>query len=134
MGTDMRAQLGAMLDEYRQSRSRIDSLSAELAAMTETVRSTDRSITAVVGSQGQLVSLHLDPVAASRLDLETLAARIVEAAGIGNGRIQARLQAGFRELLPSHLRDVVCPDGTVDVSRLLPGAAADLAWRTGGSR
>ena len=55
MQTEMRSGLGQLLEEYQATRSRLASLSAEMAATTATARSTDRSVTATVNPQGELV-------------------------------------------------------------------------------
>ena len=47
--------------------------------MTATARSTDGCVTATVGPQGELRDLRIDPEVARRLDLRTIAVRILEA-------------------------------------------------------
>jgi DNA-binding protein YbaB len=104
-------------------RSRVEAMSAQLAALTATARSMDRSVTATVGPQGELLRLTIDPALAARLDLTTLAARILEAAALAAAHARERLGSTMGEALPDHLRHMVGPDGTVDVRGLLAPAA-----------
>jgi len=120
--TEIRAQISELLEDYRAMRSRIEAMSAQLAAMTATARSMDRSVTATVGPHGELVRLTIDPALAAKLDLTTLTARILEAAGLAAAHARERLGSTMGEVLPDHLRHIVGPDGTVDVRGILPPA------------
>jgi|KBSMisStaDraftv2_1062788.scaffolds.fasta_scaffold2136110_2 DNA-binding protein YbaB len=126
MRTDMRGQLTSMLEEYRSVRARIDRLCDDAATMTATARSTDGCVTAVVGPQGELRDLRIDPEVARRLDLRTLAARVLEASGAAGAEARQRLGRTLAELMPSHLRHLVSPDGDVDVRGLLPSDFTSL--------
>jgi DNA-binding protein YbaB len=130
----MQAQLGSMFEEYRAMRSRVELLSARLAAMTASAQSVDRSVTATVGPQGELVALSIDATIATRLDLKTLAARILEASALAATQIRERLRVEMCEVLPHHLRHLLGPDGTVNVSGLLPGDPAGLGPMRGVQR
>lgn len=101
-------------------RLQIEAMSAQLGAMTATARSMDRSVTATVGPQGELVQLTIDPTLAARLDLKTLTARILEASALASAQVRERLGARVGEALPEHLRHVVRSDGTVDIRGMLP--------------
>jgi len=126
MRTDMRGQLTSMLEEYRSVRARIDRLCDDVAMMTATARSTDGCVTATVGPQGELRDLRIDPDVARRLDLRTLAARVLEASGAAGAEARQRLGRTLAELMPSHLRHLVSPDGDVDVRGLLPSDFTSL--------
>lgn len=126
MGTEMHTRLQEMLLGYEASRARLAALSAELAVLTATARSTDRSVIATVNPQGELVSLSIDPVLGPRLDPKALAARIIEASGVAAAEVRQRLRDSLRSSLPATLRDLVGPDGAVDVRRLLPEDPHDL--------
>jgi len=126
MRTDMRGQLTSMLEEYRSVRARIDRLCDDVAMMTATARSTDGCVTATVGPQGELRDLSIDPEVARRLDLRTLAARVLEASGAAAAEARQRLGRTLAEVMPPHLRHVVSPDGDVDVRGLLPSDFTSL--------
>ena len=126
MRTDMRGQLTSMLEEYRSVRARIDRLCDDVAMMTATARSTDGCVTATVGPQGELRDLRIDPEVARRLDLRTLAARVLEASGAAAAEARQRLGRTLAEVMPPHLRHVVSPDGDVDVRGLLPSDFTSL--------
>jgi DNA-binding protein YbaB len=125
----MQARIGAMLVEYQATRQRMTELSAELTAMTASARSADRSVTATVGPQGELVHLAIDPVLGPRLEPKALAGRILEASDLAATQVRDRLREALRAGLPANLRDVVGPDGAVDVQRLLPADPTDLLRR-----
>jgi len=129
MVAEMPARIGALLEDYQATRKRLAALNAELTAMTASARSADRSVTATVGPQGELVHLAIDPTLGARLDLKTLAGRILEASGLAAAQVRERLREALRAGLPANLRDVVGPDGTVDVQHLLPADPTDLLRR-----
>jgi DNA-binding protein YbaB len=116
----MQAQISSMLDEYRAMRARMEAVTAELAAMTATARSADRSVTATVNPHGELVHLSIDPVLAAKFDLNGLTGRILEAAGLAAVQIRGQLRVKMQQLLPAHLRHLVGPDGAVSLTGLLP--------------
>jgi len=120
MGTETRAQLEAMLDDYREITARLDRMKADVAAMTATARSSDGSVAVTVGPRGDLVDLAFDPSHAGKLDLKTLAARIVETAGLAATRVDERVRATVCDVLPDRLRNLFGPDGTVEPTRLFP--------------
>jgi DNA-binding protein YbaB len=126
MRTEMRGQLSSLFEEYRAARARIERLSDDVAAMTSTARSSDGCVTATAGPQGDLRDLRIDPEVARRLDLRTLAARILEASGAAAAQARERLGRTMAEVMPAHLRHLVLPDGTVDVRGLLPADFTSL--------
>jgi DNA-binding protein YbaB len=126
MRTEMQARLGQMLEEYQATRSRLGTLSAELAAITATARSADRTVTATVNPPGELVELTIDPVLGARLDLKMLSARILEASGLAATQVREQVRGTMRGALPDNLRNLVGPDGAIDVQRLLPTDPTDL--------
>lgn len=129
MRTEMQAQIATMLDEYRSARSRLSTLSAELAALTASASTPDRSVTATVNAQGELVALTIDPVLGRRLDVKVLSARILAASGLAATRVRAQLRSAMHDGLPEHLRNLVGPDGVVAVQRLMPDDPTDLLRR-----
>jgi DNA-binding protein YbaB len=133
MRTEMRGQLSWLFEEYRAVRARIERLSDDVAAMTATARSTDGCVTATVGPQGDLRDLRIDPEVARRLDLRTLSARILEATGAAAAQARERLGRTMAEVMPTHLRHLVSPDGTVDVRGLLPADFTSLLERPAGT-
>jgi DNA-binding protein YbaB len=116
----MQAQISSMLDEYRAMRSRMEAMSAELAAMTATAWSADRSVRATVSPQGELVRLRIDPALAAKYDLASLTGRILEASALAAAQIRVQLREKLQQLLPAQLRHLVGPDGTVSLGGLLP--------------
>jgi DNA-binding protein YbaB len=126
MRTEMQTRLGQMLEEYQAARSRLGTLSAELAAITATARSADRTVTATVNPQGELVELTIDPVLGARLDLKTVSARILEASGLAATQVREQVRGTMRDALPDNLRNLVGPDGAIDVQGLLPTDPTDL--------
>ncbi len=120
MRTETRAQLEEMLGEYRAMMARLDRMKADVAAMTGTARSPDGSVTVTVGPRGDLLDVALDPSRARKLDLKALAARIVETAGLAATRVDEQVRAEVCDAIPDRLRNLFGPDGTVDLTRLLP--------------
>ncbi len=126
MRTDMQAQIGAMLDDYRATRAQIDGLQAAAAAMTVSVRSPDRSVTVTVDGQGGLRELRIDSAMAARLDGGALSARIVGAARLAAAQAREQIRVKMREALPERLRDLVGADGSVDLATMLWADLAEL--------
>ncbi len=120
MRTEAQQQMGSMLAEYRAMTARVETLASELAAMTATASTSDHSVTATVSPQGELVHLRIDSALAARFDTRTLVARILEASGAAAAVVRQQLRDKMRDLMPAHLRDLVGPDGAVDVRGLLP--------------
>jgi DNA-binding protein YbaB len=116
----MQAELGSILDEYRSMQARAERVAAELARLRETARSADRSVTATVSTQGELVGLSLEPTIARRLSFADLADRVLEASALATARIRERVHGEMLAVLPENLRHLVRPDGTIDVSEFLP--------------
>jgi DNA-binding protein YbaB len=119
----MQAQIGALLEEYRVMRSRIEGLQAAAGTMMVTVRSPDRSVTVTVDAQGELRDIRIDPAVAARLDWTALSARILGATRLGAAQAREQVRVKMREALPERLRDLVGSDGTFDLAAVLP---ADL--------
>jgi DNA-binding protein YbaB len=126
MRTDLRAQIAAMLDEYRATRARIERLQATAAHLRVWVSSPDRSVTVTVDVSGELQELTIDPVRASRLDAPTLADNILSASRLAAAQARERLRTAARDALPERLHDLVGPDGSVDLAALLPADLASL--------
>jgi len=120
MRTETRAELDEMLDEYRGMIARLDRTRADIAGMTATARSSDGSVTVTVGPRGDLVDLALDPTHARNLEPQALATRILETAGLAATRVDEQVRATVCDVFPDRLRNLVGPDGTVDLTRLLP--------------
>jgi hypothetical protein len=57
IGSAVEEQFTAAMDELRDRRHKLDSVRAQLAAMTVTTRSKDRKLTVTVGEQGSLRSI-----------------------------------------------------------------------------
>jgi DNA-binding protein YbaB len=134
MRTEIPAELASLLEDYRRTRSRIDRLSADVAALTATARSADGSVTATVGRHGELCDLRIDPELARRLDLKTLTSRILEASGLAAGQARDQLGRTVAAAMPAHLRHLVGPSGEVDPAALLPADVQALARRRGQER
>jgi hypothetical protein len=120
----MDGRLTQLLEEYRSVRARMARLGDDVVAMTATARSTDGSVTATVGPQGDLRDMRIDPEVARRLDLRTLAARVLEASAAAGAQSRERLVRTLTEVMPPNLRHLVGADGQLDVRGLLP---SDLA-------
>lgn len=129
MGTETQARLADMLAEYQAIRRKMAALNAQLASMSASARSEDRSVTATVGPQGELVHLVIDPVLGPRLGPKALAGRILEASGLAAEEVRSRLREALRAGLPANLRTVVGQDGAIDLRGLLPADPADLLRR-----
>jgi DNA-binding protein YbaB len=130
MATDLRSDIAAMLDEYRVAQARLARLRTDAMDLTVTVRSPDRAVTVTVDAQGGLRDLRLDPT--HRLDpaeLAELAEHIVTTAGRAAAQARERLRGLLAAALPERLLDLVGPDGSVDLTRMLPSNLGDLgAW------
>lgn len=127
MRQDMGDQLGAMLDEYRATRQRIENLQAAAEHLRVRVRSADRSVTVAVDASGELRELTIDPVRAARLEAPALAESILGASRLAAAQARERLRVALREVLPERLHDLIGSDGSVDLAALLPADLADLA-------
>jgi DNA-binding protein YbaB len=126
--TDMPAQIGAMLEEYRAMRSRLAALQIQMTELTASVRSPDRVVTVTVGARGDLQDLHIDAGLAARLDVGTLAGRILAATRLAHAQVREQVRVKTRLALPERLRELVGPDGVVDLGALLP---EDLGFHPG---
>ncbi len=120
MLTDMQAQIGAMLDEYRATRARIEGLQAAAANMTVTVRSPDRSVTVTMDAVGELRDIRIDPAVAARLDWTALSARILGASRLAAAQAREQMRVRMRDVLPERLHDLIGSDGSVDLAAMLP--------------
>jgi DNA-binding protein YbaB len=126
MRKDMQTQIGAVLEEYRATRSRIDELQAAVGAVTATVRVPNRSATATVDGHGELRDLQLDPAFVARLEARQLAREIVLAVQLATIQARADAQTMMRDALPQRLRYLVRLDGSLDLAELLPTDLDDL--------
>ena len=120
MGTGMRVEIEAMLNEYRDMRARLVTLTSELAALTATAHSADGVVRATVNPHGNLVSLHIDERAVQRRGMAGLVPSILEATGRASTEVRAKARTAMRDFLPSWMGDVLPADGPVDVAALLP--------------
>jgi DNA-binding protein YbaB len=127
MRTDVQAQIGAMLEEFRATRSQVERLQAAAATLIVSVRSPDRSVTVTVDAQGELRDLRIDSIIAARLDCGALSARILGASRLAAAQAREQMRVTMREALPERLRDLVAADGSVDLAAVLPADLADLA-------
>jgi DNA-binding protein YbaB len=126
----MRAEIETMLTEYRDMRTRLLTLSSELAALTATAHSADGVVRATVNPHGNLVSLDIDERAVQRRGLAALVPSILEATGRASTEVRARARTAMRDFLPTWMGDVLRADGTLDVAALLPGDLADRTMRS----
>lgn len=120
----MRAEIESMLNEYRDMRARLASLTSEVAALSATAQSSDGVVTATVNPHGEMVALHIDDRAVRRMGIAPLIPSILEAAARASSDVRAQVRAALRGFLPEWMHDAVRPDGSVDVARLLPQDAA----------
>ena len=120
MLTDMQVQIGAMLDEYRATRARIEGLQAAAANMTVTVRSPDRSVTVTMDAVGELRDIRIDAAVAARLDWAALSARILGASRLAAAQAREQMRVRMRDVLPERLHDLIGSDGSVDLAAMLP--------------
>jgi DNA-binding protein YbaB len=120
MLTDMQAQIGAMLEQYRATRARIEGLQAAAANMTVTVRSPDRSVTVTMDAVGELRDIRIDPAVAARLDWTALSARILGASRLAAAQAREQMRVRMRDVLPERLHDLIGSDGSVDLAAMLP--------------
>jgi DNA-binding protein YbaB len=119
MRSQSRAELDAMLEEYRVLSGRIRRLREDLTSLTATRRSADGCARVTVNAWGELTRLTFD-AAAARLDPPVLAARVEEAAGSAVAEVRRRKQALMSELLPPGLRDLVDHEGLGGLRGLVP--------------
>jgi DNA-binding protein YbaB len=126
MRKDMQTQLGAVLDEYRATRSRIEDVQAALLDITATVELPGRTASATVDGSGELRDVRLDPALVARQDLWQLERGIVLAVQLAAIQARAKAQVVMRDALPPRLRALVRPDGSLDVTELLPDELDEL--------
>jgi DNA-binding protein YbaB len=74
----LRARFDDVYGQYQRLRSGLDELQERLADVQVTHRSPDGTVTAVVGSRGQLLRLRLDRRIYRDADADALATRIIE--------------------------------------------------------
>jgi DNA-binding protein YbaB len=117
----MRAEIEAMLKEYRDMRARLATLTSDLAALTATAHSTDGLVRATVNPHGNLVDLEIDERAVARSGMAALVPSILEATGRASTEVRAKARTAMRGFLPDWMDDVLKADGTVNVAALLPG-------------
>jgi DNA-binding protein YbaB len=86
-------------DEIRDLESRNRRAEEEIADLAVEAKSKDGLIRLVVGSQGRLHELHLDP-RAKRLDVDVLAERIVEMVNDALGLVQQETATKISEMFP----------------------------------
>jgi DNA-binding protein YbaB len=111
MRSQSRAELDAMLEEYRVLTGRIGRLREDLTSLTATRRSADGCARVTVNAAGELIRLTFDASVAARLEPPALAARVEEAAASAAAEVRARKQALMSELLPPGLRHLVDEEG-----------------------
>jgi hypothetical protein len=121
MGTDLPARIGALLEEYRSIRAWIEDLQVVAISRPATVRAPDRSVTLTVEPSGRLRELRIDAQVAAALGTTALAGRILTTSALATAQARAQLRSALRRSLPESLRDLVGPDGSVDLASLLPG-------------
>ena len=126
MRTDLPARIGALLDEYRATRTRIERLQAAAAHLRVWVSSPDRSVMVTVDVSGELRELTIDPTRAARLSAPVLADNILGASRLAAAQARERLRVAMRDALPEPLHDLVGADGSVDLAALLPRNLVDL--------
>ena len=99
-----------MLAEYRSYTERVQRLRTDVVAMTATARSSDGCVSVTVNSVGDLDSLTFDPAITSRLDLTSLAARVVEAAASAAAQVRRQKADAMADLMPPTLRQAIRPE------------------------
>jgi DNA-binding protein YbaB len=126
MRTDLPARIGALLDEYRATRERIERLQAAAEHLRVWVSSPDRSVTVTVDATGELRELTIDSTRAARLSAPVLAENILGASRLAAAQARERVRVAMRDALPERLHDLVGADGSVDLAALLPRNLGEL--------
>ena len=101
MTSDHRAQVDELLADYRRSREQLRSVHEELAALSETARSADGTVTVTVGAQGTLNDLALSHTAYERYRPDQLAAVVLRLSAQAATSVAARAQETLTPVLPS---------------------------------
>jgi DNA-binding protein YbaB len=118
MGTDGQAELRAALLEYRDLAARLCDIDTEISAVRASAQSADGLVTATVNAQGALVDLKVD--GRMRTDLQAVTTGVLEASGLAAAQARRRVGDMMAQALPTHLKRLVGPDGTLDTTALRP--------------
>ena len=128
MSTPLQQQLEAALSDLRAQRTRIQEASEQLAKTTGTAISKDRSVEAVVDSNGKLASLKLNGTGYRKLAPTELAARIVDTVQAAQDAAARQAAGALTGLMPFALNFGLGPttpgaDGTWDIDAMFEAAA-----------
>ncbi len=114
----MRAEVQALLDDYRAQRDRVLEVQERLSGLSARASSSDGVVTVTVGPRGTLEDLELSPYAYRQLDPHSLASRIVETARRAADEVAQMQQELVSPFVPAGMTDPAT--GLPDLARLLP--------------
>lgn len=119
--TDHRAEVERLLAEYRRSREQLAAVHRALAEITVSETSDDGTVTAIVGAQGTLTGLEIEPDAYRLYRPAELAELVVELATAAARKAAERAQRALEPVLPKGVDPAAVLAGTAD---LLPDEIA----------
>jgi DNA-binding protein YbaB len=125
---DLRAQLEELAGDYSERLAQLRQVQAQAARVTAVARSRDGLVSVMVGAQGQLLGVDLDPRAYERLSPQRLAAAVMEMAA--DAAADAADQVG--QIMAPVLSAARAPDG--DVAGAVPSGLSILGGGVAGQR
>ncbi|TCO65611.1 YbaB/EbfC family nucleoid-associated protein [Actinocrispum wychmicini] len=141
MASDHQAQVDELLADYRRSRDRLADMQRSLAAVNESVTSSDGLVKATVGAHGTLTDLVIADAAYVRTSPSDLAKLIVRTAAAAATKASETANRTVSPLLPVHTDPAALLAGRADLTpaELAPPARRadddsfeDVSWMDGG--
>lgn len=115
MSAEPDAPLGILGDDYTRRIEQLKEMRRELAEVGATAKRPDGLVTVVVGSQGQVKDIRLDPRVYRKLDSGELAAAIMEMISQATAEVSKQMQTIMTPFVPAGASD----EG-IDLSGFLP--------------
>ncbi|TCP56126.1 YbaB/EbfC DNA-binding family protein [Tamaricihabitans halophyticus] len=110
-----RAQVDELLADYRRSRAQLASVHQQMAAIRQTARTPDGSVSATVGARGTLTELTISEQAYQRYRPTELAKVIVELTGQAGARALREASDALAPVLPAGTDPEALLLGTADL-------------------
>ncbi|HEY8373586.1 MAG TPA: YbaB/EbfC family nucleoid-associated protein [Pseudonocardiaceae bacterium] len=136
MPSDHRDQVEQLLADYRRSREQLGDVHRALIMIRETARSADGTVSATVGSRGELVDLTIEDTAYQRHRPAELARLVVQVAAAAARSAAGRVEHVLGEALPQGVDPRAVLAGTADLApeEIAPPAVAAEAEDEGEPR
>jgi DNA-binding protein YbaB len=116
VASDHRAQVEELLADYRRSREQLASMQQTLAAISETVASSDSAVTATVGAHGTLTGLIISDEAYLRYRPSELGKLVVQTVAAATAKASEAANRTVSPLLPVQTDPAALLAGRADLS------------------